>query len=297
MNRPKVAIILLNWNGKADTIECMESLGKVTYPNYEIWIVDNDSSDGSVELFRQRYPGVGLIVNDKNLGFAGGNNVGIRRAMEDGAEMLLLLNNDTVVYPDFLDRMVQVAEGDEHVGIVGPKICFYSAPDKIWSAGGTINMFTGAIGNFGEGLPQDRFSGVKRVDYVSGCALLIKSSVIRQIGLMDEDYFLYFEETDWNVRAHEKGYISVVNYDACILHKSGMAVNKIKGSDYYYVPRNLPLFIRKNGRWYHKLTFFPIFFTRYAFSYVLHIAKGEPVKSHNIVRGIMDFAKKRYGKY
>lgn len=296
MNAPKVTIIVLNWNGKADTMECMDSLRKVTYPNYKILLVDNASTDGSVELFKKSYPDIELIVSDKNLGFAGGNNLGIRRAMEDGADMLLLLNNDTTVYPDFLDGLVLTAQSDERIGIVGPKICFYGDPQKVWSAGGAINMFTGAIGNIGEGLPQDSLQGLKRVDYVSGCALLIKSSVVRQIGLMDEDYFLYFEETDWNVRAHEKGYISVVNNDVRILHKSGMAVRKAKDSEYYYVPRNLPLFIRKNGRWYHKLTFYPIFLMRYAFSYVLHMATGEPVKSQNIVKGIKDFVKKRYGK-
>lgn len=293
---PKVAIIILNWNGKDDTVECIESLRKVAYPDYQIMLIDNASTDGSAELFRQLYPDLELIVTEKNLGFAGGNNVGIKRALDRGFELLLLLNNDTTVYPDFLGPLVKLAESDEHIGIVGPKICFYSDPEKVWSAGGRIDMFTGAIGNTGEGMAQSGLSGVHQVDFVSGCALMIRSSVVREIGLMDEDYFLYFEETDWNVRAHKKGYLSMVDYDARILHKAGSSVKKVKDSDYYYVPRNLPLFLRKNGRWYHQLVFYPLFFIRYAGAYMLHMARGEPMKSHNIAAGIGDFLRRRYGK-
>jgi GT2 family glycosyltransferase len=295
--RPVVAIIVLNWNGKDDTAECLESLRKVTYPNFKVLLVDNASTDGSVELFKRDHPDIELLVNEKNLGFAGGNNVGIRRALEEGADYLLLLNNDTVVCPDFLGGLVDIAEGDPRVGIVGPKICFYSDPEKVWSAGGRINMFTGRIGNDGEGLPQKDLRGTKEVDYVSGCALLIKSGVARQIGLMDEDYFLYFEETDWNMRARRQGYVCAVNNGSRILHKSGAAVKKIKGSDYYYTVRNLPRFVSRNGKWYHKAIFYPQFFARYAAAYALHGARGEREVCLGINRGISDFLKGHYGRY
>ncbi len=294
---PEVAIIILNWNGKEDTVECLESLRGVTYPNRRVLLVDNASTDGSVELFRQRYPDVELIVNGQNLGFAGGNNVGIRRAQEEGADYLLLLNNDTVVYPDFLGGLVDAAESDPRIGIVGPKICFYSDPEKVWSAGGTINMATGRIGNDGEGLAQKGLKGTKEVDYVSGCALLIKSCVAGRIGPMDEDYFLYFEEADWNLMARRLGYACVVNNDVRILHKSGMAVKKIKGSDYYYTVRNLPRFVGRNGKWYQKMTFYPLFFARYAASYVLHLAGGEREVCRGIARGMADSVRGKYGKY
>jgi GT2 family glycosyltransferase len=293
---PGVTIIVLNWNGRSDTIECLGSLRNITYPNYKILLVDNASVDGSVECFRQMYPDIDMILNTENLGFAGGNNVGIRKALEEGVDYLLLLNNDTVVRPDFLDGLVSTAESDDTIGIVGPKICFYSDPEKVWSAGGVINMFTGTIGNLGEGSLQASLHGTRKVDYVSGCALLIRASVARRIGLMDERYFLYFEETDWNVRAHAAGYASVVNYDVSILHKAGASVGKVKDSDYYYGPRNLPMFISKNGLWYHKLVFYPIFFTRYGLSYVLHLLNGEGGKSRNIALGIRDFFRRRYGK-
>jgi len=157
-------------------------------------------------------------------------------------------------------------------------------------------MFTGKIGNIGEGMPEKDFRGVREVDYVSGCALLIKAEVARRIGPMNERYFLYFEETDWNVRAHKAGYRSVVDYDARILHKAGISTGKVKDSDYYYGPRNLPLFVSANGRWYHKLAFYPLFFTRYFLSYFVNLLRGRPGRSRYIVRGIGDFINKKYGK-
>lgn len=295
--KPLVTVIILNWNGKDDTVECLESLRKVTYPNYKVLLVDNASTDGFAEYFKGKYPDIEIIVNPENLGFAGGNNVGIRHALQQGADYLLLLNNDTVVYPDFLGGLVDVGESDARAAIMGPKICFYSDPEKVWSAGGTINMFTGRIGNDGEGLAQGGLKGVREVDYVSGCALLIKSGVAGHIGPMDEDYFLYFEEADWNLRARRLGYACVMDNDVRILHKSGAAVKKIKGSDYYYTVRNLPRFVSRNGKWYHKIVFYPLFFARYAASYVLHRARGEREICRGIVRGMADFMKGKYGKY
>lgn len=297
MDPRKVAIIILNWNGKEDTIECLESLRRVKLPEYRILLIDNASTDGSVELFRQRYPDVELVVNERNLGFAGGNNVGIKKAVEEGSEYVLLLNNDTVVYPDFLSGLIDLAESRENIGFVGPKICFFSDPDKIWTSGGTVNLFTGRIGDRKKGMPQASASGAESVDYLSGCALLARASMVRHIGLMDEDYFLYFEDTDWTLRARRQGYTCLVNNDVRILHKVGASVKKVKGSDYYYVVRNLPRFVGRNGKWYHKMVFYPAFFVRYSASYALHAARGEREVCRGISRGLRDFFKGKYGKY
>jgi GT2 family glycosyltransferase len=295
-SHPKVGIVLVNWNGKEDTIECLESLRGISYPDYEVLLVDNASTDGSREYFIKHYPYVDLIFNEENLGFAEGNNVGIGRALEKGADYVLLLNNDTVVEPDFLSGIVATAESDPGIGIVSPKICFYYDPDKVWAVGGTINMFTGSIGNYCEGAPQAGIKGVRSVDYATGCALLIKAGAIGQIGLLDKDYFLYFEDTDWNVRAHEHGYKSVVNCDVRILHKSGASVSKIKDSSYYYMARNIPLFIRKNGKLYHKVVFYPIFSLHYLGVFIYHWVKGDRQKSINVLKGLRDFLLKKYGK-
>ncbi|MCD1294180.1 glycosyltransferase family 2 protein [Methanocella sp. CWC-04] len=293
---PHVSIILLNWNGKDDTVECLRSLSHITFPDHEIILVDNASTDGSQDYFAEKYPDIVKIFNDENLGFAEGNNVGIRYALKKGTDYVLLLNNDTVVEPDFLSGLVSVAESDSKIGIAGPKICFYSHPGKIWAAGGKNNMFTGSIINLGELDPEEIYKGTKKVDFVSGCALLIKAEVIEKIGLLTTDYFLYFEDADWNVRAQKEGYLSVVNCDAKILHKSGISVKKTKDSNYYYISRNILLFIKRNGKWYHKMVFYPKFFLQYTAAFILHMARGETTKSRYILKGIKDHLTGKYGR-
>ncbi|MGP8012425.1 MAG: glycosyltransferase family 2 protein, partial [Halobacteriota archaeon] len=143
---PKVAIVVLNWNGKRDTVECLASLNEIDYSNYEILLVDNGSTDGSQKYFRAQYPEIELIENEMNLGFAEGNNVGIRHAMNGRADYVLLLNNDTFVHPKFLSELVRVAEGGSRIGFVGPKIYYQEwrgQRDVIAFAGGCVNLWIG----------------------------------------------------------------------------------------------------------------------------------------------------------
>src|SRR5262245_37473647 len=154
VHRPHVAIILLNWNQPEYTLACLRSLGQLEYPNVTVTVVDNGSTDGSPALIRARYPDVTLIENGRNLGFAAGNNVGIDLAMRDGADYVMLLNNDTEVAPDMVDDLIAVAESDSSIGIVGPKILYYDLPDTIWSAGGTIDAY-GMPGHVGADQPDD----------------------------------------------------------------------------------------------------------------------------------------------
>src|SRR5262249_3506361 len=149
-----VAIVLLNWNGTEDTLACLRSLGQLEYGNATVTVVDNGSTDGAPERIRARFPGVGLIENGRNLGFAGGNNVAIPPSVDAGADYVLLLNNDTEVAPDMLSRLIDVAERDPSVGIVGPKILYYDLPDTIWSAGGMIDAY-GQPGHAGADQPDD----------------------------------------------------------------------------------------------------------------------------------------------
>ncbi len=143
---PKVIAIVLNWNGKEDTVNCLGSLSSIVYPNYEIIVVDNYSTDGSIECLEEMYPSIEIIRNSKNLGFAEGNNVGMRRALAGGADYVLLLNNDTIVDRYFLDRLVAAAEGDQTIGFAGPKVYYLDHEDGghvISFAGGALNMWIG----------------------------------------------------------------------------------------------------------------------------------------------------------
>ena len=248
MPHPKVTIIILNWNGKEDTIECLESLKHITYPNYEILLVDNGSTDGSVECFRERYPGMEIIETGENLGFAEGNNVGFRRAMDEGADYVLLLNNDTVVDPEFLGELVKVAEGDERIGIVGAINYYYDKPEKIWFCGGKINFWNAKVHGIGVNeMEKGQYDRIREVDYVAGSCFLIEKEVIKIVGILDHEYFAFWEETDLCVRAHKAGYKVVYVPKAKIWHKVSSTAKKISGLSEYYITRNRFLFMKKNA--------------------------------------------------
>ena len=300
MHHPKVSIVVLNWNGIRDSLECLQSIETLTYPNYEIIVVDNGSTDGSVACLRSRYPNISIIENEKNLGFAEGNNVGIRYAFERGAHYVLLLNNDTVATPGFLDALVNVAERDPRGGSVGPLIVHYDASRTIWSAGGQTNLFSGKIAsNRRQNRPQANCAGVLRVDWISGCALLIKADVIEKIGLLDKDYFLYLEDADWGFRARESGYLSLIDCNTQILHKVGssLARTSYSCSYYYYFARNTLLFFKKHGQWYHFAAFIARFCARYGMMLLWNAIRGDRARSAYIIAGIRDYLRGKYGIY
>ena len=248
MNCPKVSIIIINWNGLEDTIECLESLKKITYPNYEVIVMDNGSDSNDAELLRKKYGDyIHVIENDKNYGFAEGNNIGIRYALESSnPNYILLLNNDTVVAPEFLAELVKVAEGSEKVGIVGPKIYNYSEPNRILSAGSRVNWWTAQSFPIGAGEEdKGQFDKLAEVDYMSGCSLLVRREVIKQIGMLDPIYFVGYEDSDWCIRASKEGFQSVFCPRARIWHKVSASRQKnIKFRVYYHL-RNQFIFARR----------------------------------------------------
>jgi len=257
--RGRVSIIVLNWNGVRDTVECLESLKKITYPNYEVIVVDNGSTGDDADVLEERFGDyIHLIRNDENYGYAGGNNTGMRYALENSApEYVLLLNNDTTVAPCFLERMVEVAGGDDGTGIVGPKVYYHAFPDRIWGAGGRVSMRTGRTFHIGmKETDRGQYDAGREVDYIPGCCLLVKAEVIKKVGLLDESYFCYWEETDYCFRAREAGYRSVYVPEAKIWHKAplklsvwdrGAAGGKVSGLYRYYLTRNSFKFLRKHA--------------------------------------------------
>ena len=250
MENPKVTIVIINWNGWEDTIECLESLYRIDYPNYEIIIVDNRSHDDSVKKIKDYSKGKELIIieNEENYGFAGGNNIGIQYALKNfKPKYILLLNNDTIVDEDFLEELINAGEKDTQIGILGPKIYYYDKPDVIWSAGCKISWkFARGIQIGSDEVDKGQYDDQKEVEYVSGSAFLIKTDVIDVIGLMDRKYFLYFEESDWTLRANQAGYKSLYVPTAKIWHKvsrSGGGISKPTGL--YYITRNRWIFMKK----------------------------------------------------
>lgn len=240
MTQPHVSIIVLNWNNYSVTKDCLLSLEKITHPNYEVILVDNGSTDGSVEKLEKEFSGITFLKNKKNLGFAAGNNIGIKYALSHGADYILLLNNDTEVAPDFLDAVVKTAESDKKIGIVGAKIYYHTDPKKIDSAGADYIWWrvSGKLRFHGK---KDNFKlqGAKITDFVSGCCMLVKCAVFDDIGFLHEPYFHGFEDIDFCLRAKKAGWNIVVDLDAHIWHKvSASAGGEFSFINTYYGARN-----------------------------------------------------------
>lgn len=303
MRFPKVSIIIVNYNGIDDTLECLNSLKSLSYPNCEVIVIDNASRNASSALNRiyNDFPNVKIISLGQNLGFAGGNNVGIDYALkQQKAEYVLLLNNDTVVAPDFLKKMVEADESDKDIGIVGAKIYYHSDPTRIWYNGGYLNWTDGGKHkeyNQIDANPND--AKIKPTNFVTGCALLIKTETILKIGLMDESFFMYYEDIDWSLRAKEAGYKTVIATGAHIWHKvSRSAIKMGEPKRHYYHIRNAMLLAKKHAS---PLTFkMLILWSRYY--YLKQIIKSVllPSKkeiSQMIMLGIKDFNRKRFGEF
>jgi len=247
----KVFIIILNWNNWPDVLECLESLKDNDYPNYQVVIVDNGSK------IRPELPSsdIKIIYNQENLGFSGGNNVGIKYALENNADYVLLLNDDTVVSRDFLSKLVEIGESNENIGLIGPKIYFYENKNKIWSAGGKINWLYNKgemIGHNQEDNGQYDSPKVKETEFLTGCCVLVKKQAIEKIGLMPEEYFLYYEDTDWSLKARKNGFKCVFIPDAQIWHKGSQSSISGSPSYIYYHIRNGLIMAQKYAPWHIK---------------------------------------------
>ena len=247
---PKVSVITVNWNNFNDSAECLESLRKTTYSNFEVIMVDNGSGGDDVSLLKQRFgDSIRLIVNDKNSGFAGGCNIGIKDALAGGADYVVLLNNDTVVAPDFLEGLVRVAQSDERVGIAGGKVFCYELPELIWFAGGIINYRTGRTPIRGSGeADKGQFDEIVRVDWISGCFMFISRDVLQAVGMLDERFFFGWEDVDLCVRAARKGFKVLFVPESRIWHK-GFGIDKrdrLMGMPVYYATRGQFLFMEKH---------------------------------------------------
>jgi len=246
INSPKIFVVILNWNSADFTIECIKSLRQIEYPSYEIILVDNGSTDGSDEVVSATFPDIAYIRTVENKGFSGANNLGINYALEHGADYIWLLNNDTVVDRQALTNMVMLALSDPAIGMIGSKIFFYDEPEVLWCAGGRFDVEKGGVTSLiGWGQKDTgQFDDIVDVEFVNACSLLVKSDVIDKIGLMPEDYNIYFEETDWNHYAQLAGFRTVVSQKSVVWHKI-----KRKGEYLvrfvYYMTRNRFLLINK----------------------------------------------------
>lgn len=260
--KQKCVVAILNYNGKDLLGECLDSLAAQTFAHFETLVIDNGSTDGSKELLATGYPRVKLLALGKNLGFSPAYNIAIREALESGFEFIVLLNNDTWVAQDFLAEMLKAIQEDDRIGAVCPKIYFASEPERIWYAGGDFSLWTCRPRHRGwKELDRGQFDSARPITLATGCAMLVRSSALPDVGLLDEQFWAYLEDVEWSVRFLKSGYKLAFAPTARVWHRCGETSVKKLGSGSQAVPqylstRNALLLARKHARWWQIPTHF-----------------------------------------
>jgi hypothetical protein len=292
--KPKVSIVIVIWNGKADTIECLDSFRADTYPNREIIVVDNGSTDDSVAVIRAEYPEVVILQTGKNLGFTGGNNVGIRHAIETGTDYVYLINNDTTVEPDAIEKLVEAAEANPDAGLLAPVIHDFEEPRAIWFAGSAINLRRGAAWHDNSRQPT-REEAPYEVPWATGCAMLIRAGLAKTLGGFDDRYFLSWEDVDLSLRVRNEGQRLLVVPSSRIYHKGGQSGKNLNGVYGYYQVRNSLLLASKHsGRDYPHAAFTIL---SGALRRCLRLSTLRTRQMHAVWDGMRDHFRHRYGPY
>lgn len=259
---PRVAIVVLAWNGVSLTLACLDSVRSLDYGNLDVIVVDNASTDGTAAAVRKAHGDrVTIIENPLNLGFSAGNNVGIRRALEGGAEFVLLLNNDTTVDSRLVNSLVDAFRGSQDIGVVGPKIYYASPPDRIWFAGGEIHLSRGLSRHTGiRESDTGLYDKSRDVDYVTGCALMARREVFQAIGFLDPVFSAYYEDADFCMRARRNGFRVVYVPAGKVWHKiSSSTGGQISRTKIARKLRSTLIFLGRYASWHHWLTI-PFFF-------------------------------------
>lgn len=238
----KVGIVILNWNGWKDTVCCVLSLSSLNYKNYFVVIVDNASSDNSIEEIEKAIPHIKIVVNDRNRGFGGGCNPGIRAALDMKADFVWLLNNDTVVRKETLTAMTEEIESENLVGAVGSVLYYMDNPDKVQAwGGGYVNSLLGVSKHLYE-KPQRK----SKLHYLTGASLLIRSEVLNSVGFFDERFFMYWEDVDLGFRIRQNNWKICVAEKSILLHKESASLGRKSPLLTRYLNQSAIIFFRKH---------------------------------------------------
>jgi GT2 family glycosyltransferase len=251
---PHVFVNVLTWNRVDAVVSCLLSLNALTYESYSLLVIDNHSEDGTVERLRALFPDLTVLVNERNLGYTGGHNVGIRYALEHGADFILFLNNDIAVHPHLIENLLAVALSDPRIAVVGAKNMAYGSQHLIWAAWAQLTygpLLTRVHGR--NRVDGPRYRQVRDVDQVIGNGYMWRREALADVGLLDTDYFGYHEDVDWCYRAQARGWRVVYAGDAIVYHRGGLSADPTYGKSMpvmYFLGRNGLLFARKhNGFW------------------------------------------------
>ena len=295
---PMVAVVLLNWNNAHFTAPCIRSLQTSDYSNMHVMVVDNGSEDGSPEALRNDFPDATLIRNGQNLGFAAGNNVGIRAALEMGAEYVLILNNDTEVDSKLIGELVAACEGDRSIGISTAKMYFMNPSNVIWFAGSKVNLWTGSCKHVGYGeTDHGQFDALTEPGFATGCCFLVRAELVKKLGGFEEGFFIYSPRTQTfpcAVGKPDTG--SSLNPNAKLWHKESgtMAKNtrdghraKTTAQQHYLMARNGIYMIRRNASPAQKLVCYPICALRMSKRFIQRLLERDWESARATVRALV----------
>lgn len=272
---PKVDIIVLNWNRWWLTDRALTALERLEYTDCRTIVVDNGSTDDSLEQLNERHPKVGVVSLHRNLGFAGGMNAGIRTALENGAEYVWLLNNDTEAAPGALTAMVAVADSDPTIGAVGSVLMPLSARKRPVYGGGVIGRWSG--------LSRHHLKPVanRKIDYIVGASMLLRSTALREVGLLDEAFFFYWEDVDLSFRLRKQGWTLAVADKAVVIHEEkGTLGDGSPEGDFHFTASAVRFF-----RTHSKLPGVPMLVGSSAWAF-RHLSRGRPDRAMAVFRAL-----------
>lgn len=294
---PTVSIIIVNYNNAKDTIGCLESLKKMTYPNYEVVVVDNCSTEVKEltnYMANQRFK---LLQLNENIGFAGGNNAGIRFSQEKFKELdyVLLLNNDTIVESDFLQPLVNECEKDSEVGACCSHINYYDRPDDTWYSGGGIRWIIGTPFHRTE---KRKMIQARDEDFLTGCVLLVPIHIIQSAGYLPEDYFLYFEDVAYSLELKKAGYRLRYVPGSLVYHKVQATTGYRSPLSNYYGTRNNLLFMSRYAKRHVYFCFLLYFLMKNIVKYTVYYIKGREFIGIRkaIIQAFQDFFRREVGR-
>lgn len=252
INTPTIHSVTLSWNRKDDTLDCLRSILTSDYANVRAILVDNASTDGTVEAVKSTFPDVVTLINPVNLGYAAGVNIGLRYALDQGADFVCILDNDAVIAPDAWTRMMSVMQAHPSAGLLTPKILYHSMPGVIWYSGHKRRKVTLAPIGGSMNMRDAELNGDPRpMDYAPCCGLLIRRAVMEKIGLLEERFFIYYEDLDFCIRAQESGFDLLNVTDARVWHKvSASAGDGSLLQKYYHARSSVRFYYKHTPRWY-----------------------------------------------
>lgn len=286
---PRVAVLVLNYNGRDVTLQTLGSLRDMVYDAFDLAVVDNGSSDGSWEAIEEAFPEVRQLKVEENRGIANGLNHGVRWALDHGYEYLLIANNDIEVAPDLLSEFVAVAEADPKAGIVGPKAYYYWDRKRIWSAGGILRFRESVTRERGMGKIDDgRYDGTEVVDYVNGCAALIRAPVMREVGPFDPVYIVSVEDADWCVRMKRLGYRCIYHPRAVLWHMVSHTTGGYSAGRTFQTGRSTAIFVRRHANFAQRCSF--LLFAAMAFpaAFLRELPRGNQKAAVAKLRGVIE---------